>query len=241
MPDFSKEGTYSPDESYTGVKFGADAPLLEVELNELQKIQSHKVATVVSSVLSNGFLAHPQMNYEEGILEVKPFKVVIDGNIIEVGESMMIEVKEGETVYLSAQEVIVNFEDDIYKYGNLSGGTKYEDNGIVDPRVGAETTKRIQMQVELTILNSIVGHTYLCIGEAKMDEDAERIVFVRDTPLAGFDPVIFKNAFEKESDIFDKAMSVSPQFVDLGNVVGKNYAEQAEKNNTMELLYWMGV
>jgi len=57
MADFTVQDKFNPDKSFTDVKFGSDSVLLEVELNEMQKIQNHMRAEILRNMVHSGFLS----------------------------------------------------------------------------------------------------------------------------------------------------------------------------------------
>lgn len=56
MPDFSKYSNYSEKESFSGVTYGANSPVLEVEQNEMQQIQDTKFKRLTDII---GSCVHP--------------------------------------------------------------------------------------------------------------------------------------------------------------------------------------
>ena len=46
MPDFSYNSKFNKEANFVSIRFGADAPLLETELNELQSILLEKIRIV---------------------------------------------------------------------------------------------------------------------------------------------------------------------------------------------------
>jgi hypothetical protein len=67
MPDFSAGTNFDPKKNYTEVKFGADAPLLETELNLLQEIQNDARAEIVRGMVHSGVLDYKPGIYNLGL------------------------------------------------------------------------------------------------------------------------------------------------------------------------------
>ena len=55
MPDFSKLTNYAKNSGFSEVVFGAQAPVLEVELNELQEIINTKMQYLCSFIGTSVF------------------------------------------------------------------------------------------------------------------------------------------------------------------------------------------
>lgn len=150
MPDFTVGDSFNSSKSYTQLKFGNGAKILEVELNEMQKIQAYQTSRIGKLVLQDGFITRGAMTVATGNLSMPLDTVIIAGEVFEILEPMTIAVASGDVVYLSVTKVEVNGSSAIKKSGNLSGGSTLV-NDIYDPRMGGlETTRRIQSQFQLT-------------------------------------------------------------------------------------------
>lgn len=160
MADFTVLDKFNPAKGFINVAFQNGVFLLEAELNELQKIQNYQRVLLARTLLTNGFTNKPAMLLSGGILTIPPDTVVIDGNIIEILENMTIAVDTGDTVYLSVSEDEIGSLAEIRTSGNLSGGSLIT-NDLIDSRVGAETTHRIQKQVQLVKSNADTSKVYL--------------------------------------------------------------------------------
>ena len=69
-PDFSKDSNYNPNTNVSQVKFGADAPVLEVELNELQQVQNKAREDLVKSMIPSGFTVVPKIDFSKSTLKI---------------------------------------------------------------------------------------------------------------------------------------------------------------------------
>ena len=163
MPDFTVVDKFDPSKSFTRVVFGSDSVLLEVELNELQKIQNYQRALLARLLVTNGFVAKTAMTLSSSILTVPADTILVNGDFIEVLENMSLGVSSGDTVYAAISEVEVTSLTTLKKSGNLSGGSTIT-NDLLDGRVGEETTHRTQKQIQLVKSNSDTSKTYIPVA-----------------------------------------------------------------------------
>ena len=163
MPDFSVSDTFNASESYTQVKIGNNAKILEVELNEMQKIQAYRNSLVGKMVLQDGFVSKGTMTVTTGTLTVPADTVIIAGEVYEILEPMTIAVANGNVIYLALTKVEVNGTTILKKSGNQSGGSIIP-NYIYDARMGGlETGRRIQAQVQLVKTTGAPNTLYLTV------------------------------------------------------------------------------
>lgn len=163
MPGFAVDSGFSTNDNFKLVRFGDRAKLLEVELNEAQEIQNHKRLQLGSALLTNGFLTKQTMVLSDGDLTVPSCTIICNGDVFTIEDSMVIEVSNGESVYLSVFDTEVTYQSVLKKSGNLSGGITI-DNDILDSRTVEESSRRIQIQVELTKTNTDISKTYLPVA-----------------------------------------------------------------------------
>jgi hypothetical protein len=162
MADFSVLDSFDPNKGYSQVKFGADSPLLETELNEMQKIMNHLRAEIVRSAVHSGVLDHNGVVMANGVLTDPSFK-----GKIRVNDSTYFYISQNKT-YLGETNVVING----YKMNlpaNTSGitlpdpptfGTRDDlvfleawfeeydfnkDSAIKDTRIGTETSRRVKL------------------------------------------------------------------------------------------------
>jgi len=192
MPDFTEIDKFSSDKAFSQIVFADDTYLLEVELVELQKIQNYQRALMARTLLTSGFAAKLPMNLSEGTLTVPADTILANGDFLEIKEAMVLEnIALGDVVYLSISEVEVDSLSLLQKSGNLSGGSIIENN-LIDYRVGAETTHRMQKQVELVKVNTDPSKLYFSVamitGETTFVDTRAKIGF-NSPQLLGFPTV----------------------------------------------------
>lgn len=170
MPDFSKYSNYNEKTSFSGVTFGANSPVLEVELNEAQQIEDTKFKRLTDII---GDCVHPMSNGDVSFNEATKVLTLTNCVVIAHGFSAFIS---SATVTLSAtnkfayaklEEKTANGGTALKEYGNTSGAPT--SNPMVDSRIGVETTRRRFIAVTLIAGASVPNNTdtvcYAPIGE----------------------------------------------------------------------------
>ena len=61
---FDINSNFNKQANFTGVKFGENKPVLEVELNELQEIQNEARADIIRDSISSGFVKLGEIDYD---------------------------------------------------------------------------------------------------------------------------------------------------------------------------------
>ena len=151
-PDFSKNSNYNPDANVAQVKFGADAPVLEVELNELQQVQDKAREDLIRSMIPSGFTKPVEIDFAESSYNflsvakdaeayVNGIRIFIPkGTKIDIGDSPTENARE-DLVFLEVWKEEVSSSSELTKFGGEGQATI--PNNLVDPRVGEETSRRI--------------------------------------------------------------------------------------------------
>ena len=147
MPDFSYKSKFNKEANFTSILFGADAPLLETELNEMQSILLEKIRDSVRAGFKDGVINSGEVTYDGSKFTMKDFLVVVDGDIFFVS-SLTIPVSNGQKVYLTVDEEEVNYQSTLKKYGNRQETNII--NHMYDIRVNQETTRRKVITYDLT-------------------------------------------------------------------------------------------
>lgn len=146
-PDFSKLSNYNPDSGVIAVRYAADAPLTEVELNEIQLIQNAKRRELVKYFVKDGLSKDGTIKLANGVLRIENKHAFVDGYHVFI-DSVNINVANGQSVYLNIYEnQQIGPNDQLKKYGNVAGNNI--DNYIMDTRYNQEISKRIVLCYEL--------------------------------------------------------------------------------------------
>ncbi len=163
--DFSEFSNYEPETGFSLLRFGANAPLLEVELNEFQQIMLDNFQSLAEHFMGeDGLLGvENNMSYDNGTFEIEDVVAVIEGKFIVITE-LEIDASEGDEIYLEVWEQVIDYEDEIKLWGNQQEESTVT-NYLVDERVGSETSRRIQIQYDLTTDPVNPAHDYLLLAE----------------------------------------------------------------------------
>ena len=70
MADFSKYTNYKDNAGVSGVVFGANSTVLEVELNEMQEIQKVAIRDLIRNIVGNGITDINKLVYEDGKVKI---------------------------------------------------------------------------------------------------------------------------------------------------------------------------
>ena len=157
MPDFSKGSTFNKNANFQGVIFGADAPLLETELNELQDIQTEARADIIRDSIPSGFIQLGELDYDymssfentikmksDSIAYVNGYRVEIPkGTVIDIGKSPETTTRE-DLIFLEVWKEEVTKDSNLTEAGGV--GQASTTNNILDPRVGQETSRRVALK-----------------------------------------------------------------------------------------------
>ena len=166
MPDFSKGSTFNQDANFQGVKFGADAPLLETELNELQDIQTEARADIIRDTIPSGFVQLGELDFDymlnnENCVKLKTDSVAyVNGYKIKIPKDTIIDI--GRAPEIDAREDLLFLEvwkEEVTKDSSLTvaGGEGQASitNAILDPRVGQETSRRVALKWRIRLAPNV--------------------------------------------------------------------------------------
>lgn len=165
-PNFSYHSRFNPNKNFTGVKFGADSKLLEVELNELQDMLAYRQRQLTRTMYPDGLFSGSNLTYSGGVLALSDAVVSLDGDVIEIERiaTTLNNTHVGQTIYLRKGFEVVKATDPLREHGNLTSGTLIT-NDLIDSRYNQETSRRIQMQYSLTTVRETLPNvSYLALG-----------------------------------------------------------------------------
>jgi len=160
MPDFSKVSPFNKDANFQAVRFGADAPLLETELNELQDIQNEQRKQLIRDTMPSGFVKLSTLDYTS--METTPNTIILKDESVAYVNGERIYIPAGTRITLPAPPTIGSRQDfvllemwgeeidsteDVEKFGGEGQDTLT--NYIKDNRIGVETSRRIQIKWRL--------------------------------------------------------------------------------------------
>ena len=148
MAIFEERNPFKQEANFSSIVIGADAPVLEVELNEMQLIQRERLRSTTKALLNEGVKGQGQYTFTNNILTITDEMVMINGELLYI-PSATLSVREGETVYVETWEEVISFRDTIKQYGNVQSDINIP-NYLLDSRIGEETSRRQQVQYKVT-------------------------------------------------------------------------------------------
>lgn len=173
MASFDKHSNYNDKSSFSSVVFGADAPVLEVELNEVQQIIESKFSKLIKALLGGACLA--PLSDESFIYNVSDKRVDIRecvaftnrGKILYVDKGSITMSASNPYLYLVVTESTKSYSDTLKQYGNETSSTTVP-NTMMDSRVSAETSRRKVLTYSFLASNKTLNDTenieYVSIG-----------------------------------------------------------------------------
>nr|DAO15483.1 MAG TPA: protein of unknown function (DUF4815) [Caudoviricetes sp.] len=174
MPDFSKYSNYSERKAFNGVVFGANAPVLEVELNEVQQIADTKFKRMMG-VIGNSVIpmSNGSISFSGNTLTLTNCVVMSSGFSAFIKSSSVELSSTNKYAYIKLEEKVFDGKATIKEYGNTAGVNT--SNTMVDNRVGAETSRRRIVLVTMVAGASVPSGTdttsYVVIGELSKDNN----------------------------------------------------------------------
>ena len=159
MSSFDKYTNYNDQAGVSGVVFGANKSILEVELNEVQEINKKLLRNMVAKVCGDGITDITKITYENGVINIaSDCSIAVDGVIINcTGLSM--SVSSG-IVYLQVWEEVVDYDAVLKKEGNQDS-SEVINNYIKDNRINEETTRRKVVKYTLATSQDDSRHNLL--------------------------------------------------------------------------------
>lgn len=147
MGSFDIYSNYRNNAGVSGVVFGAEKGVLEVELNELQEISKHRLKTLASIMVRNGISDVSKITLSSDVLSVAACTFVVDGLVID-NTGLSIEVDDGDDIYLQVWEEQATYEDTLKLQGNQQESNTVT-NWFLDNRGSNETSRRLVTKYQL--------------------------------------------------------------------------------------------
>lgn len=165
--NFNKDSNYNENESFSRVLFGSEAPLLEVELNELQQIITTKFSRLIKMFGQGVYgLADNSFAYASGTLTVTNAVIIQNDGMTAYVQSASAAVANGARAYFRLEEATATASDTLKAYGNTAGSNVT--NTIQDSRSSAETSRRKVIKYTLMSGASVPSDTsqykYVSVG-----------------------------------------------------------------------------
>lgn len=188
MGDYGKLSNFNSKANFNMVRFGADTPITECELNEAQQIQDYKHKQL-AKVIGDRFTKVGTMEVVEPLEEEESAKlilvnsdVIVEGNAIHI-DQLSTPIEEGQTAYLKVSEKDIDKDSNIKAYGNEQG--EEIENDLLDPRLeGIETARRKQICYDIDVQNTLATHPKQTV-EGELELNANKGDYVDNVVIEG--------------------------------------------------------
>ena len=144
MSDFNKYSNYNENSSHSSVVFGAESPLLEVELNELQQIINTKLSRIINSIGSCVIpVEEDSITFDDSTktLSITNSIIIEDSGLTAYVKSSSTVISSTNSVaYFEMKEIEATRYSTLKEYGNTAG--EEVENTIKDNRTLSETSRR---------------------------------------------------------------------------------------------------
>ena len=156
MASFDKYTNYKDNAGVSSVVFGAEKPLLEVEMNEVQEIQKTMLRRAIKNIMGDGITDLSKVVYEDGVVKVKEgCALVVDGIMVEC--TGLSQTVTSDTVYLQVWEETQNYADTLKEEGNQQDSATVA-NWFKDTRSDVETSRRKVVKYTLATTTNPARH-----------------------------------------------------------------------------------
>jgi hypothetical protein len=183
MADFSAQDKFDPSKGFTGVKFGADTELLEVELNEMQKIQNEQRAMLGRSSSQSGVLDWNDITFRWNVgtndklgevqapsgngsfaltndrlnlFVTQPFNVLINGHTLYIeGYDKNYSSEVANFIRLPEPPTEGERTDLVFLEAWFDEVKASEDGSIIDSRFGVETSRREKLRYRFRVVEGV--------------------------------------------------------------------------------------
>lgn len=207
MADFTKRSEHNPKTNFTSVLFGANAPLLEIELNEMQQIAEEKRAQIIKLLTKVNdekvvYIAEEQVesftSNMTNTITIPKFDIFFKNQIINVPSGnysvpflvSLVNNNSGSSgdLYLAYKEEEAN-PSTVLNENAVRGATTVP-NKIQDTRLGTETTRRTLIKFggigSDTSLSTAVSEGYTLVKLLKITKVNGKLVFTLDANAGYF-------------------------------------------------------
>lgn len=156
MASFDKYTNHRDNAGVSSVVFGAEKPLLEVEMNEVQEIQKSMLRRAIKNIIGDGVTDLSKIVYEGGAVKVKEgCALAVDGYMVE-STGLSITASSG-TVYLQVWEETATYSETLKKEGNQQDSATVT-NWFKDNRSDTETSRRKVVKYTLATTTNSARH-----------------------------------------------------------------------------------
>lgn len=221
MSNFDKYTNYRNDAGVSGVVFGAEKTVLEVELNEMQEISKNMLRDLIKNVIGDGITDISKITYNDGILNIDECCIIVDGILINCS-GLSLAVESDTTAYLQVWEDTEEYSATLHKEGNQQDASTVG-NWFKDERSDVETTRRkvVKYQISasvdsskhnLAIASVSNGVMTVNINEVNINNLYDRVQTMSDNLGYIDDPNVFGVEVDWKNNKFTR----------LASAIGKN-------------------
>ena len=140
MASFDKYTNYKNNAGISGVVFGADKTVLEVELNEMQEIEKFGLRNMLAKIVGDGITDRSKLTYDNGAVKIASGCGLLVNGILVNCSGLSLTMSSG-TAYLQVWEETVSYSDTLKEEGNQQD-TDTVANWAKDSRSDVETSER---------------------------------------------------------------------------------------------------
>ena len=156
MASFDKYTNFNETAGVSGVVFGADKPVLEVEMNEMQEVQKSRLNRAMRRLFGNGITDKKKITFDGSKVNIaSDCALLVDGYVVEC-TGLSVAMTSG-TAYLQVWEETVDYSATLKKEGNEQSSTTVP-NYFKDSRSPQETTKRKVVKYTLATSTNSARH-----------------------------------------------------------------------------------
>lgn len=139
LPNFQTPDKFDAAKGYQLVSFGSDGRLLEVELNELQKIQNHVRAEILRKSIHSGVFEAGAVDGGTG----NPGAITLPKALTAHINGYLVEVPAGTVISLPAPPTFGSRDDLVFLEAWFENIAHADDPALIDVRIGEETSRRL--------------------------------------------------------------------------------------------------
>ena len=122
MASFDKYTNFNETAGVSGVVFGADKPVLEVEMNEMQEVQKSRLNRAMRRLFGNGITDKKKITFDGSKVNIaSDCALLVDGYVVEC-TGLSVAMTSG-TAYLQVWEETVDYSATLKKEGNEQSST----------------------------------------------------------------------------------------------------------------------
>ena len=222
---FDVYSNFKSNAGVSSVVFGAEKPILESELNELQEIGKYSLRNFINKIVGDGITNLSAIRYAGGILTIdKDCSLIVDGIVINctgLSFNVLSAGQEDNSIYLQVWEETVDSTKPFKEEGNQQSNITVP-NWEVDSRISVETSRRkvvkytlsntkdsnkhnlLIARIKLNLTDTSIWTLTKCVDEVNL-KDVDRLL---DTVYAKrhSDINIYKNSLKMSKSSFDKSV-----------------------------------